>query len=340
MTSDQACFSVVLCCYNSALRLPTTLGHLAQQKVGAATPWEVVLVDNASTDGTADVARTAWTNLGSPVPLRIVPESTPGLTHARLKGLSAAHGPILVFVDDDNWLARDYCARAHDMMAAHPEIGALGGLASAHPEVDPPDWFTELQGAYAIGPQGARSGDITDAKPHLTGAGLVVRRAAFQDLVDRGFAFQLADRTGGSTISGGDTELCYALAIAGHRIWYDEGLRFTHFIPEGRLTRSYVERLLKGLGSSADVTALYESVLRRPSSGWLDAYARNLYRHSKWLMRALVRWTTGATNSTAVATQWDAFRDSITSVGTLMRLFSLHHERLRRLRGTLPLERS
>ena len=76
--------SVIICCHNSASRLPVTLSHLKVQEPPAA-PWELLLIDNASTDGTADVARSYWQN--GPAPLRIIDESRLGVRFARERGL-------------------------------------------------------------------------------------------------------------------------------------------------------------------------------------------------------------------------------------------------------------
>ena len=92
--------SVIVCCYNSAPRLRETLLHLAQQEVTEGFNWEVVLVDNNSTDGTAEVAQSLWAKYGNPVPLRIVKEHTPGLSYARKKGVEESKGELLVFCDD------------------------------------------------------------------------------------------------------------------------------------------------------------------------------------------------------------------------------------------------
>ena len=42
--------SVIVCCYNSALRLPETIRHIVQQETPAEIDWEVVIVNNSSTD--------------------------------------------------------------------------------------------------------------------------------------------------------------------------------------------------------------------------------------------------------------------------------------------------
>ncbi|MGF2076073.1 glycosyltransferase, partial [Enterococcus casseliflavus] len=52
--------SVVVCSHNGADRLPGTLAHLASQRVTRDLLWEVIVIDNASTDDTAGVARRHW----------------------------------------------------------------------------------------------------------------------------------------------------------------------------------------------------------------------------------------------------------------------------------------
>ncbi len=78
--------SIIICCYNSAHRLPKTLAHLKTQVVSQIIPWEVIVVDNASTDGTDQVAKTQWGELPG-VPFRVVNEPRPGLSNARNLGV-------------------------------------------------------------------------------------------------------------------------------------------------------------------------------------------------------------------------------------------------------------
>ena len=58
--STNPAISVVICCHNSAAVLPPTLMHLAAQIVDPSVQWEVVVIDNASTDDTVQVATRAW----------------------------------------------------------------------------------------------------------------------------------------------------------------------------------------------------------------------------------------------------------------------------------------
>ena len=88
---------MIICCYNSATRLPQTLKHLAEQQVPQDLNWEVIVVDNNSTDHTAEVAKDLWVQYGSPVNLKVVPEWNPGLSNARKKGVYEAKGEIIMF---------------------------------------------------------------------------------------------------------------------------------------------------------------------------------------------------------------------------------------------------
>ena len=56
MNSHASGVSVIVCCYNSAQRLQETIKHLAQQQVPALINWEVIIVNNASTDATYEIA--------------------------------------------------------------------------------------------------------------------------------------------------------------------------------------------------------------------------------------------------------------------------------------------
>ena len=124
--------SVVICAHNAAARLPTTLDHLRRQEGAQDIPWEVVLVDNGSSDGTAAVARELW---DGPVPLRVIGEPRLGQVHARIRGMTEAHYDLISFVDDDNWVASDWIARVMTAISAYPDAGACGGISEPIYEV-------------------------------------------------------------------------------------------------------------------------------------------------------------------------------------------------------------
>ena len=97
----DAGFSVLVTSWNGASRLPAALAAIAAQRAPSDLAWEVVVVDNASTDGTAELARRSWPR-NAPAPIRVVTEPTPGVLHANLRGLSEVRFALVGLVNDDN----------------------------------------------------------------------------------------------------------------------------------------------------------------------------------------------------------------------------------------------
>ncbi|HXZ80685.1 MAG TPA: glycosyltransferase [Terriglobales bacterium] len=233
--------TVIICCHNSSALLPRTLEHLAQQRVDPHIPWEVLIVDNASTDGTASLARRLWP-AESRANLRVVEEPKLGLAYARARGMAEASYEFLTFIDDDNWLNPSWVQLVYAVMRDHPEVGALGGIVEPEFETERPSWFAPVSYLYALGPAGEPSGDVTGIHM-LCGAGLTVRKSALVDLDQKEFRFISVGRTGKSLGSGEDSELTYSLRLAGWRLWIDPTLRMKHFLPERRLHWDYARQL-------------------------------------------------------------------------------------------------
>ena len=238
--------SVVICCHNGASRLPVTLAHLKQQEPPVA-PWEVLLIDNASTDGTAAIARSCWQD--GPAPLRIINEPRLGVQYARERGFIEARYRYLGFVDDDNWVARDWVRTAYDIISSDPGLGAVGSICVAACEKSPPEWFDNFHSSYAI--LNDRDLEQMVAPPeYLPAAGLCVSRQAWDQLIQDGFQFQLISRTGKTLRCGEDTELTMALRLSGWKLRVDPRLRLQHFMPLQRLDWMYLRRLQRGYSAS------------------------------------------------------------------------------------------
>lgn len=256
--------SFVLCCHNSAGRLPETLRHLAAVVSPPAVVWEVVVVDNASTDGTADLAGQLWRNLGAPAPLRVESEPELGLSFARWRGIRTARHEIVSFIDDDNWVSPGWLSVLNEIFTAHPDFGAAGGIGVPVFETKEPEWFRAIQNSYACGPQGPCSGEVPHRRGYLYGAGLSIRRQALSELEASGFRPKLVGRQGATLLAGEDGEICFALTLAGCRLWYDERLTFWHFMPAPRLSLDYALRLMNQMGRTSVVLDAY--LVRIPES--------------------------------------------------------------------------
>lgn len=276
--------SIVICTYNGAKRLPQTLQHIAQQRVKADIPWELIIVNNASTDNTARIAEMIWQRYDCKVPFAIVHQPVPGLSFAREMGFSKARYNYILMCDDDNWLHEDYVSIAYEVMQKNKRCAVLGGNGSFVYESTPPAWLSAYS-LYAGGPQAPRSGRATHDR--LYGAGSVLRKSAYYAIYQAGFRSLLADRMAAQLTSGGDHELCFGLSLAGFDILYDERLTFKHFITSDRLSWQYYQRYIKESAGCFEVLEPYKILLETNKTSWFAFYKRLgrsfLYHIKKWV---------------------------------------------------------
>lgn len=246
--------SVIICCYNSENRIVATLEHLSKQSL-RILQCEIILVDNNCTDSTTDLAKQAWESFGNPFQLKIIKESKPGLSYARMCGVFAAKGEIIVFCDDDNWLNENYLSIAFETMKINSRIGVLAGQSNAISDTVIPNWFYTYYGAYACGVLGLNSGNVTN-RLWVWGAGMVLRTKIIIDLYSK-FNHLSSDRKGSSLDSGGDVEICLWHVISGYQLWYEENLYLDHYMPSDRLCKNYADNLFKAqLQSSLKIESL------------------------------------------------------------------------------------
>lgn len=266
--------SIIICCYNSEDRIIATLEHILNQQGVDSTKIEVILVDNNSTDNTNKIANEFWKKCKTEITFQIVREDRPGLSFARKKGALSANGEFIIFCDDDNWLDRLYVKTALKSMRMNPQIGVLGGIGYPVLESEKPDWFEKYKLIYAVGPQARKSGDITFSNGYVYGAGCVIRKNALLDLYKIGFENLLRDRKKNTLSSGGDCEICYNIAFYGFKIFYNDQLKFQHFIPSQRLTIDYLKRFRKGQAAAYDIIKSYEKILFSKGSKRRGNYER------------------------------------------------------------------
>ncbi len=230
--------SVIICFYNSSSRITPTMKSIFCQEGLEAVPWELILVDNASTDTSVALAQDLIKESSFPN-ARIVSESKPGLNYARKKGIDSAQYDTILFCDDDNWLNTRYVKTLYDFLEENESYGVVGGNGVEACEIEAPAWFEKFKSIYALGCR--RDGDVTN----VYGAGMCFRKSIFDD-----FEPKMTDRKGKSLSSGGDSEMCEYAVSKGYKIRQICDNTFQHFIPKDRLTKSYLYRMARGKGQT------------------------------------------------------------------------------------------
>ena len=244
--------SIVIPTFNGAMRLPQVLAALADQSAADGS-FEVVVVDNASTDGTSAAVRRdpSTQRLRSrEIDVRIVAEPRPGLTYARIAGLTGARADVISFLDDDNVPNYDYVENGIAVFD-EPSLGLAISRVRPRWEIDPPPSVARRQHLLAVNDylgEEVRDFGATAMPAPTVGAGLWVRRSVFVAAVPCDHPeLLMPDRVGARLASGGDIELGILIGRAGYRRVYFPTLRVLHEIPRRRLETAYLCELIEGI---------------------------------------------------------------------------------------------
>ncbi len=139
--ADLPAYAVVIPARDEAHNLGPLLAQLQHQTVA---PAEIVVVDDHSSDGTADVAAAAGARV---VPSRSLPPGWVGKTWACQQGADATDAPVLVFLDADVRLAPDAMAA---VVSEQARRGGLLSVAPWHTVRRPYEWFSLVFGIVAL----------------------------------------------------------------------------------------------------------------------------------------------------------------------------------------------
>ena len=267
--------TVVICCYNSALRIRETLECLQAQKFEKDVEWEVIVVDNISSDNTKEEVRKVW-NKNPVTELTILDESVQGQTYARKRGVDQAKYEFISFVDDDNRVDQNWVNNVYLALKNHPDCAACNGISTASFEEEEPWWFSHFAENFAVGKQGQSSGYVPVERGFLFGAGLSIRKSSLLDLYSRNYPAIQSGRLINDLRGGGeDSELCFCFLLCGYRLYYDTKIRFSHFMPATRMNVNGLKRIQTSLGRDEVVLSLYRAILNpaiRPKLTWWLEY--------------------------------------------------------------------
>ena len=234
-------FSVAIPTYNGAKTLPLVLERLKSQIHTEAICWEVIVVDNNSTDETAQVVQNFQNHWISQVQLRYCLETRQGSAYARQRAVKEAKGCLIGFLDDDNLPALDWVSAACQFAQEYPRAGAYGGQIQGSYEVQPPKEFEKAKAFLVIRKYADTAKQFEPEKLRLPpGAGLVVRKQAWLDCMPD--QFTRAHR------GGHDYEISLHLHQGGWEIWYTPALKIEHLIPAWRMEKSYLTRIARTYG--------------------------------------------------------------------------------------------
>ncbi len=247
MENTSLDFTVAIPTYNGEARLPLLLEKLRLQVMPYYIKWEIIVIDNNSTDNTFSLIQNHQLNWNCNCQLRYVMEKEQGAAFARVRAVHEARGELIGFLDDDNLPAPDWVAAAYAFGGLYPQAGAFGSQIHADYATKPPDQFKRIESFLAIRERGSQAHLYEPANLSLPpSAGLVVRKKAWCAHVPS--RPTLSGKISGSMVQGEDYEVLLYLHKANWEIWYNPAMHIDHQIPNWRLEKDYLVALARGCG--------------------------------------------------------------------------------------------
>jgi GT2 family glycosyltransferase len=226
--------NVIVCTYNRCDDLRLALTSLASSKVTESLEWEVLVVDNNSTDDTPKIVQEFICR--DPARFRYVFERTPGRSHALNRGIRESQAEILAFTDDDVIVEPDWLQCLTQLLSTSTYAGASGRTLPPS-NFSPPRWLP-MNEYFALAPlalfdRGLEPIDLTEAP---FGNNMAFRREVFEQYgtfrVDIG-------RRPGTILGSEDSEFGERLLAAGERLRYEPAAVLYHAVPTQRVTKKY-----------------------------------------------------------------------------------------------------
>jgi glycosyltransferase involved in cell wall biosynthesis len=272
--------TVMVATHNRAPLLRKTLEALIAQETPESLGWEILVVDNGSTDHTLEVFRTMA--MQAPGRLRYVFEPRLGKSRALNTGIAVARGAVIALTDDDVSPTADWVATAATVLDTRGVDGA-GGRILPRWEAEPPSWLLgsqELLDCLAIMDfdKPAMLPVPPGRHPKVWGANMVFRRQTLLAL--DGFDTRLGP-VGGRRFCEEDCDIVRRMLAAGRSMAYDPALTVFHRVPRARLKRAYFRRVMWDMGEGRAFASVDPPLGRRLAGvlHWRFRHLARLFAH-------------------------------------------------------------
>lgn len=293
--------TVAICTWNRCELLRQTLQAMTRLQRDDIE-WELVIVDNNCTDGTAAVIA----SFAGALPIRVVREATPGLSAARNAAIAVARGRHIVWTDDDVLVDEAWLTVYSRAFKRWPGVAVFGGPIEPWFEGAPPDWLTRVFGtvatAFAARDLGSEELELQAPNKLPYGANMAFLTSAQREVL---YDTRLGVRPSGH-LSGEESAVIAEVLRRGGRGRWIPTAKVRHFIPKSRQTVAYLRAYYRGYGESV-------AAVEPPGNGPL------WWSRPRWAWRKLaetgVRYGVARVTAASSARWIDAFKAFNETVG-------------------------
>jgi len=219
-------------------------GARAPEKRFLINHFEILVVDNGSTDGTREMVFSRFGGHNH-VPVRYIREETPGLSRARNRAIDETTSEFLVFLDDDAIPMPGWLAAIAGVFASSSDIAVVGGEMVPVYEGGKPPWLP-LEAEHLFMPMIPGEGLRRISYPHYPyGANIAFRRRVFRQ------AGQFREDLGycaSALVPSEETELLVRAENTGAVIMFEPKAAVEHHVLQDRLSKQYIRRRFLPVG--------------------------------------------------------------------------------------------
>jgi glycosyltransferase involved in cell wall biosynthesis len=244
-------FSIIVCTYNPDFTTFNKLLNSLLNLNNISPIHEVIIVDNNSFPALRENI-ILQEFLFKKSNARLITETTPGLTAARIAGITSAQYEWLIFFDDDNEPADDYLIVADKIISSENQIAAWGpGVINVVYTSGGDKWLeaekelfqqrNHLQSVFGFSKE--------TAEYYPDGTGLVLSKGVALKYVEKveNLVYTLTDRKGNSLSSGGDLQMVLTATNCGYGAGRCSGLKLTHNINKQKTSLKYLIKMCFGV---------------------------------------------------------------------------------------------
>ena len=270
-------FSIIVCTYNRDKFIYNCLRCVAENGF-AESDYELLLINNNSTDNTENLSRQFATNYPK-VNFRYFNELNQGLSFARNRGIAEARGDWFIFIDDDAMLHKGYLENLKKYIVKYPDADAFGGkIVPEFESGEKPAWLCKWTYSWVSALNLGKNVQLFKGGKYPIGANMGISRRAIKQC---GTFDTSLGRSKNNLMGGEEKDIFNRIKAKDLKIYYLPNLVVNHIIPPHRTTTEFIVKLASGIGASERI--------RCKSAGMLALLKRYVSELVKWAA-TIVLW--------------------------------------------------
>jgi len=268
----------IICTYNRAEYLPQALQALAIQNESSLNYFEIVIINNNSTDNTQQVVQD-FVAQHPHLSVIYANEEKQGLSHARNKAIEVSTAPWLAFLDDDAYVDKNYTTELVRFIQTYNEIKAIGGPILLDFLSTPPNWYTPYLGSLLGYFKPYKTSQYFKKNFYPRGSNMIFHRSLFEKY---GIFNPNLGRIGRNMMGSEEKDMFQRIYKGNEKVYYLHTAIIYHLVPEFRTKVDFIKKQAIGVGLSEHIRisqskhGVFSKIISE-SIKWIASFALFVY---------------------------------------------------------------